>query len=280
MNLKKLSQKWIIFIFVVAFSITSASIFLFLINFLTNRGFRLSFEFPYIRNELNIKKDKFDKNEKDFNYFFKFAKINDFKKDYEAGIYFINEAIKINPYSDKAYYQKAGLLYDLNRFQEVITVINKAIEINPKDEKYFYLRGISNSRLGNSELAIDDLKKSISIDNKNPDILKVLAQMYFQNDNFESAKKYFSDFINLKPQDYEGYYLLGVTLQKLSDHPNAIKQFDKTIELNSKNADAYFKRAFSHWYIGNPEKSCGDYISAQTLGINIKNNGIYSSLCN
>ena len=278
MNLKKLSPKWIIF--VVMFSITSASIILFLINLFANKGFRPSSDFPYIKNEFKTKKDQFDKNEKDFNYFFKFAKINDLKKDYEAGLYFINEAIKINPYSDKAYYLKAGLLYDLNRFQEVITVINKAIEINPKDPKYFYLRGISNSRLGNSEFAIGDLKKSISIDNKNPDILKVLAQMYFQIDNFELAKKYLSDFISLKPQDYEGYYLLGVTLQKLNDHPNAIKQFDKTIELNPRNANAYFNRAFSHWYIGNPEKSCGDYVSAQTLGINIKNNGIYSSLCN
>ena len=73
---------------------------------------------------------------------------------------------------------------------------------------------------------------------------------------------------------------MGITLQELKNHSEAIKFFSKAIALNPKDPYGYFKRAFSYWYIGNPDKSCNDYVSAQTLGIDIKNNGMYSSICN
>ena len=271
----KLSQKDISIILVLTISGSLFFVYLFAL-----RGFRFINEFPFLISKTNINNNKFKKNLKDSSYYLSQAKIKDFMREYEAGLYFINEAIKLSPYSDKAYFQKARLLYSLNRFDESINVVNKAIEINSNNEAFFYYRGISNAKLGNSELAIRDLKKAISIDSKIPKTHSVLGDIFFEFGNYEEAKKSYSEFSRLEPNDYKGFYLVGITLQELTDHSEAIKFFTKAIALNPKDPYGYFKRAFSYWYIGNAEKSCNDYVSAQTLGIDIKNNGMYSSLCN
>ena len=272
---KKLSKKNLI---VICTSIISVIILFTYLFF--SRGLRFSSEFPFILNKSQLKNRNFKKVNRDFAFFLREAKIKDVLKDYEAGIYYIDQAIKLNPYSDEALLQKGRLLYSLNRFQEVLDVVNKAIEVNPKNENLFYLKGISNSKLGNSEMAIDNLKKAISLDSSNSQTHKVIAQIYFEIKNYKEARNSYFDFISLEPNNYEGYFLLGTTLQELKNHSEAIKKFSKSIEINARNPYAYFKRAFSYWYIGKPDKSCNDYVSAQTLGIDIKNNGMYSSICN
>ncbi len=272
---KKLSHKQIIIICTSLISIIFS-----LTYFFISKGFRFASNFPFVVNKTQINNNSFKKSSRDFAYYLREAKIKDVLKDYEAGIYYIDQAIKINPYSDKAFLQKGRLLYSLNRFQEAVDISNKAIDINPQNDKLFYLRGISNSKLGNSEMALKDLKKSVSLDGTISKTYKVIAQIYSEIRNFKEAKNSYSEFIKLEPNNYEGYFLLGTTLQELKNHSEAIKQFSKSIEINARNPYAYFKRAFSYWYIGQPDKSCNDYVSAQTLGIDIKNNGMYSSICN
>ena len=274
-KLSKLSQKDLSIIFVLTISGALFFVYVFAV-----RGFRFINKFPFIISKTQINNNKFKKNLKDSSYYLSQAKIKDFMREYEAGLYFVNEAIKLSPYSDEAYFQKARLLYSLNRFQDSIDVINKAIEINPKNESFFYYRGISNAKLGNSELAIKDLKEAILIDSQIAQTHNVLGDIYSEFGNYEEAKKSYSEFTKLEPNNYKGFYLVGITLQELKNHSEAIKFFSKAIALNPKDPYAYFKRAFSYWYIGKPDKSCNDYVSAQTLGIDIKNNGMYSSLCN
>ena len=58
----------------------------------------------------------------------------------------------------------------------------------------------------------------------------------------------------------------GQAMLHAGDNQGAIEELSKAIELNPKNADAYFWRAVAKCYLGNNADCCADYTKAEKLG--------------
>jgi tetratricopeptide (TPR) repeat protein len=58
----------------------------------------------------------------------------------------------------------------------------------------------------------------------------------------------------------------NLAFAELGDHQKAIKDFDKAIELNPKDADAYSNRGFTYGKLGDSGKAIRDLKTAARLG--------------
>ena len=70
----------------------------------------------------------------------------------------------------------------------------KAINIFPKSSKLLNILGISNKYLDNFDEAIDAYKKSIENNNQDPDPYKNLGVLHFENNNYQEALFYLSEY--------------------------------------------------------------------------------------
>jgi tetratricopeptide (TPR) repeat protein len=73
--------------------------------------------------------------------------------------------------------------------------------------------------------------------------------------------------IELNPKDAMAYFSRGTAYGELGNYREAIKDFDKTIEINPKYADAFYNRGIAYHHLGNKEQALSDYKTAARLGL-------------
>ncbi|MDD5363171.1 MAG: FRG domain-containing protein [Ignavibacteria bacterium] len=92
-----------------------------------------------------------------------------------------------------------------------------------------------------------------------------LGNESFSKGNFDKAIGYFTEEINIKPDNYFAYYMRGMSYYYKKDYENAIEDFNFTLKSNTKDdASIYFYRAYSYSQIGKHRDAENDY----TLAIN------------
>ena len=64
----------------------------------------------------------------------------------------------------------------------------------------------------------------------------------------------------------EAYFNRGIAYARLEENQQAIKDFDKAIELNPKLAQPYYNRAIAYLRLGDDRQAIEDYKSAARLG--------------
>ena len=79
---------------------------------------------------------------------------------------------------------------------------------------------------------------------------------------YELAVSDFQQALHLNPGSFEAYSLLGETMVALDLKAEAMKAFDKAIDLNPFYADAYFHRANLFQQTGNYKQAYHDYTIA------------------
>ena len=108
----------------------------------------------------------------------------------------------------------------------------------------------------------------------NERIKSKLAETFFNegtkkstNKNYKGAIKDFTSFIELKPNNPDGYSKRGWAKQKLEDYYGAIADFTKLIELEPNNSYAYTNRGYSRVMSGGSKNgACADLRKAISLG--------------
>lgn len=83
--------------------------------------------------------------------------------------------------------------------------------------------------------------------------------------NYKQAIKYFNKAIELNPELQRAYYNRAVAYEKLGNYDEAFKDFNKAIELNPQLAMFYRGRGFAYAEIGNYDQAINDYNTAIEL---------------
>ncbi|MFZ5503756.1 MAG: tetratricopeptide repeat protein, partial [Pseudomonadota bacterium] len=82
---------------------------------------------------------------------------------YEEAAAAFSQAIKIYPYYDFIYGNRATAYFFLKKYDEALADYNRAIELNPDNEKSYYGRAIVYQNIGNWPAAQADFAKSCSL---------------------------------------------------------------------------------------------------------------------
>src|SRR5208283_97365 len=91
-----------------------------------------------------------------------------------------------------------------------------------------------------------------------------LAESNSASENQQTINDY-NKAIELNPKDADAYYNRGNAYKVLRNFKQAISDYNKAIELDPKDADAYRNRGIAYKVLGNFEQAINDYSKAIEL---------------
>ncbi len=197
-------------------------------------------------------------------------------------------AIKIRPDFSRTYYQRALAYQDLGRYKQAISDFSRVIEF--KDhliDRAYLQRGKCKEELKDFLGAIADynaLAESVKRWSRYPvvQVLSARARAYLRAGQRDKALKdyaiflqrtpggtvpFFTEWIELYPNDYTGYVYRGLAFIKGREKkPNrAIADLNKAIAIDPRNWLAYYYRSVVYEYQGNTTAAIEDMKEAARL---------------
>lgn len=162
---------------------------------------------------------KLDKNQEDvlLNISFYYSKL----KQNELAELYVDKVLLLNPESAYPYYRKGNLLCEMNDYEDACKMYKKASEKDPSDVDYYSCISFAYSKLGKHELSLEYANRGLMV-NKN---------------------------------DYYTHFRKGWALQELGKYAEAVKSFEKCIELNESYIDAYADISYCCSKTGDMKKS-------------------------
>ncbi len=91
----------------------------------------------------------------------------------------------------------------------------------------------------------------------------------YRNGELDRAILFFDKSLEINPGDAEAYELRGMTYSLREEYDRAIADFDKALEINPKLGEVYFDRAKAYYFRGEYDRSWRDIKKAEDLGYKI-----------
>lgn len=88
----------------------------------------------------------------------------------------------------------------------------------------------------------------------------------FHYREYKLAISNFEKSLEYDSENYEAYFYIGNCLMNQGKYQLAIEEFTKAIETHPKYADAFANRGHAYFYLNDIENSCADYLEADELG--------------
>ena len=197
-------------------------------------------------------------------YYFKGSLLKNIE-NYDEAIECFDKAIEINDKDTDSYYNKAVILFELGRYEEVekefnnitklgetsynthykgltlyrerkyeeaVNEFDEAIKINNannyNNEAYYY-KGLSLFELKKYDEALESFKSTNNFNKY--DMYYFSGEIYETKNNYKEAIKYYEEALkNYKEKNNSrDYYIIGMTLYKLSEFDKAIDNFNKAL---------------------------------------------------
>ena len=205
------------------------------------------------------------------------SKIRKQTGDFKGAISDISKVIDANKSSPNPlhYAQRAYLYIDLNDIPNAILDLNKIVSEDTNAYQNYKLRAALYRYIGDYQNALLDLDKAISLDDKLPDLYRMRAATFMALERFTSAINDANIAISLKPDDPKLYFLRAEILIENEDLPNpelttsrrekAVKDYNISIKLDSKNSDYFKARGRANFLLENFDDSVSDYSAAIDL---------------
>ena len=114
----------------------------------------------------------------------------------------------------------------LENHEEALKQFQKCIKLNTKQALPFYESALINKNQGNLDLAEEQIKKAVSIDEKNRWYRLTCAEILFGNQDFKNAAIQYKKLIANEPGDEELYFMLSDTYIYANQLSKAIAVYD------------------------------------------------------
>ncbi|OGI23253.1 MAG: hypothetical protein A2255_06245 [Candidatus Melainabacteria bacterium RIFOXYA2_FULL_32_9] len=172
------------------------------------------------------------------------------------------QILQNNPENDVALYYLGIMACELGQSEIAIENLRKAIDINPIYEYYKDLGNIYFD-INNNYEAIHSYEQVIKLNNNDIDVYFNLGLLYWQVREIEKARNSFENVIRINNNDAEAYNHLGsIYYNEFKDAQKAIECFNRVIEINPGYADGYFNLALAYNSINEKDNSIKSYQKA------------------
>jgi len=175
------------------------------------------------------------------------------KEQYDLAIEEFNKALKLNPKFVGAYLNR-GLAFGGNaQWDESLKDIETALKLNPDSLEAFIKQSFIYQVQNRYDEAIEVLNQASELESRAPDKFRPnFAKVYnnrglvfISNGQFEEALKDFNKAIQLDPDLVEAYSNRGSSHLYNEQYDLAIADFDKVIRLNPQFAEVYSNRGLA-----------------------------------
>ncbi len=155
-----------------------------------------------------------------------------------------NEAIRVNPGSAEAYWNRANAYSRRHRNVEAIGDLTEAIRLEPDAAGAYSFRGVVRTELGQYDAAITDFAEAIRI---LPDFALPYAgrgRLWCLRGDYRQALRDFDDAIRVDPRYSTAYFERADVWLKKGMYDSAIQDLDKAVEYDARYALAYKRLAW------------------------------------
>ncbi len=150
--------------------------------------------------------------------------------DYKNAIDFYKTSIAIKPNFSPAYLGLGITLNHARMFQSSINPLEKYLEIEQNDDLAYYIKAQSEFELGLFQQALNDINKSVTINNA-PEYRLVKAKILTKTQNYQEAKKILHEILpNI--QTSETYEYMGLCEYNLGNYSSALSNYERSIILS------------------------------------------------
>src|SRR4029079_9468516 len=141
----------------------------------------------------------------------------------------------------------------------------EAVRLAPQSAVAHFYRGRVLYDLGRSKEALPEFESASRLDAKMPEPRYFLALVEKQDGDYARAANLFEATVELQPRNAMAWYLLGQSLEKMSQNSKALMAWRKAIEVDPKFAQALISlaRALHSTDQAESEKLMARYLAVQ-----------------
>ncbi len=169
---------------------------------------------------------------------------------YQQGLKYGEDAILADPMSVEGRRSYAYALIWVGQREAAIRQLEDAININPNlIPPYFELAG-QYIQQELYEEAVATYETILTKQPRNPKALLRLCEVYSRIGQDQQAEGYCDDALGIDPNYKEAYRQLGMVNFRRRNYEGAIDNFNRCVDLGSKEIECQYLRGLAHYYIG------------------------------
>lgn len=184
---------------------------------------------------------------------------------YKQAIQDFTKVIYFDPNYDRAYGNRGNCYIDLKEFTKAIEDLTKAIELNPNYIEAYGNRSAAYIKLKEPDKAINDCNKLISLGEKSGYHNRAIANELLER--YDNAIFDFSKAIEFDTKNYHAYWFRGNVFSKIKQYEKAIKDYTKAIELaQPKDVGTIYRiRGNAYIELGEIAKANADFDNVEKI---------------
>lgn len=144
----------------------------------------------------------------------------------------------------------ARFYLSFGKHDEAKKAIEDSLALKPNYAAAYNLSAQILNNQGKLKEAIEKAQQAFQLDFNNIDVLYTLGVLYYQDNQFESAKIILERAKELFDKDNNIKYILGLVYDKMKQKEKALVEFEKVLEIDSKNENV--KKIISNIKAGRP----------------------------
>nr|WP_276020149.1 tetratricopeptide repeat protein [Acetivibrio straminisolvens] len=161
----------------------------------------------------------------------------------EEAIELLDKALEIEPDYLDAITSKGYCLNELGEYEKAIACFDTAIKKYPKEPYAYVCKATSLYYLGKYDEALKECDKAIQLKYTYPDSYICKAKILSEKGDFEEARKLCDEFLALA-EDASIHDMKGKTYLYEYNYSEALKHFDKAIEVDPLYEDSYINKIY------------------------------------
>lgn len=204
--------------------------------------------------------------------FYSLGIVEELLQNNDAALECFLTAVKLNSGYWLALNKIASIYFHKGDYQNAKAVYKKLIAINERDPSAYYDMGLIEESQQNWTAAIENYQIAIKLNPDLEDALYNIAEIHFNNKNFEEAKKIYRKLIRKRPESKD-YSNIGLIEEHQQKWDAAIRNYRNALELNQHSSSALSGLARVYYDKGDYKSSKEMYL--RLVAIEPENNDGY-----
>lgn len=151
----------------------------------------------------------------------------------ESSVDLYRETIDLSPEFGNAYYKLGVCFYRMGRLNEALEAFESVVRLkNQSHAMAQYFVGLINFFLGEDEAAADAFGHFHDVSSESKIASFYLAQLKIKRKQFDDALPLLEELVEVTPDFAEVHYMLGTVHYGLHNNTEAIKCFQRALEIN------------------------------------------------
>ncbi|PJZ77315.1 anaphase-promoting complex, cyclosome, subunit 3 [Leptospira neocaledonica] len=188
--------------------------------------------------------------------------------DYVSAEHYFREAATLTPNDAKALYNLSIVLKKNGKLEESVKYLELANQAGSNDPELFRSIAEGFEQLNQGEQSINALQKGLKYNPNNLDLLFQLAETYYNRGDLLAAEETYRRIVDSTPGDSfteTALLNLGVVLDQMERYGEAITYLNRVLDLNPKNAKAYYNLGLVYKHTGNGTQAIENFRKSSYL---------------